>query len=195
MKRSIASALAAMALGVGLVSVVATWDDPELEADDLNSNQLRTAVETRLSVTDAVAIAEKYTGGSVLEATYSYLPLKGAPIYALRTYQNGAVWATKIDANSGEMLDPGETIPREALDLEDKAELSGLQTSTITITQAIQIAERRAKGKAVSVDLEVVGAGGIFWRVIVVSNGMTRKLLIDPSPAKWAYQRAIAYGQ
>jgi uncharacterized membrane protein YkoI len=185
MRKVIDVGLGIATLAVALIVGVPTWDEPGLKADALGRKRLGTALTSQLSVVDAVTIAKERTGGEVLEASYYYLPLRSASVYALKTYQNSTLWEAMVDANSGQILGVEETTPRDTLDLEDKAEISGVQTASISITKAIQIAERHTGGKVIAVDLEAVGAGGVFWEVTVVTDGTIRKLLIDPVLSKW----------
>jgi hypothetical protein len=179
---------AAAFFSVPLILIAATWDEPEFKADELGGALLRSAGSAPISVSDAVAIAERHTGGKVLEASYYYSPLTFSPIYALRSYQNGAVWEAMIDASTGQIVENAEITPREALEPEDRAEISGFQAATLTILDAIRLAERHANGKAVSVDFEAADAPRAFWEVSVIIGKEVRKLAIDPAPVKWSCQ-------
>jgi uncharacterized membrane protein YkoI len=151
---------------------------PETEAEDATSPDLKAAQAAKLSVLDAVGIAEKHAnGGKVLEVSFKMQG--GRPTYFLRTYQNGAVWEGSIDANSGAGLGPGETTPESDLDDEDKAELAGLRAASTILSQAVSTAEEHAKGKAVSGGLDETESG-VVWEVIVAANGAAWTVIIDP---------------
>jgi len=173
-------------LAAPLILITATWDVPEFKVDELGGALLREAAAAPISVSDAIAIAEKHTGGRVLEASYYYSPLTFSPTYALRTYQNGILWEAMIDATTGKIVENAEITPREALEPEDRAEILGFQAATLSIFDAIRLAERHANGKAVSVDFETAGAPGVFWEVRVIVGKEVRKLAIDPAPVKWS---------
>lgn len=185
MKPVLTYKIAAALLVVPLTFLAATWDEPEFKVDELGGVLLRKAGTAAISVFDAVAIAESLAGGSVLEASYYYSPITSSPTYTLRSYQNGAVWEAKINANTGKLVENGEITSREALEPEDRAEISHLQTATLTILDAIRLAERYTNGKAISVDFEAEGTPGAFWEVTVIVGQEIRKLAIDPAPVKW----------
>jgi hypothetical protein len=50
----------------------------------------------------------------------------------------------RIDADSGKIVDAGETIPEIGFDPEDRIELAGLATASTTIARAVRIAEQHA---------------------------------------------------
>jgi Peptidase propeptide and YPEB domain len=145
----------------------------------LGAAELRSAAAAKFSLADAIAFAEKNSpGGIVLEASYQHP--KGSPAaYSLRSFGNAAVWAAKVDINSGQVLGASKTTPENELDAEDKAELSALQSATTNITQAIQRAEQHAKGKAISAELEKT-RNGAAWEIVVANQGKARKVVIDP---------------
>jgi len=151
---------------------------PEAEAEDATSPDLKAAQAAKLSVIDAIAIAEKHSnGGNVLEVSFKVQG--GRPAYSLRTYQKSEVWEGSIDANSGAILGPGDTTPESDLDDEDKAELAGLRTASTTLSQAVTTAEEHAKGKAVSGGLEETKSG-VVWEVIIAAKGAAWTVVIDP---------------
>lgn len=181
------TAVAAL-LAMPLILITATWDEPEFKVGDLGGALLREAETAPISVFDAVAIAEKHMGGRVLEASFYYSPLTSSSAYALRSYHNGFVRKAKIDATTGQIIENEEIASQEALEPEDKAEILGSQTATLTILDAIRLAEKHANGKAVSVDFETTGVPGAFWEVSVITGKQIRKLAIDPAPVKWSCQ-------
>jgi hypothetical protein len=185
MKSVLTYKFAAALLVVPLTFLAATWDEPEFKVDELGGVLLRMAETAAISVSDAVAIAESHTGGTVLEASYYYSPIASSPTYTLRSYQNGAIWEAKIDANTGKLVENEEITSHEALEPEDRAEVSHLQTATLTVLDAIRLAERYTNGKAVSVDFEAEGTPGAFWEVRVIVGEEIRKLAIDPAPVRW----------
>jgi uncharacterized membrane protein YkoI len=151
--------------------------EPEVKAEQRSSAEVKTATSAKMSVPDAIAVAEKHSnGGKVLEVSFD--AKKGAT-YALRTYQNHEVWEGSIDANSGQLLGPGKTTPESKLDAEDKAELAGLEAASTTLADAVRAAEQRTRGRAISAGLED-NKGGVVWEVVVASNGKARKVVIDP---------------
>src|SRR3954454_10322113 len=174
LKSPIALALSLALLGAFPIPAAAQGP-MEAEAGDATSPDLRAAEAAKLSVADAIAIAEEHAkGGTVLEVSFRMQGFR--PIYALRTYQNSEVWEGAIDANSGAILGPGDTTAERDLDDEDKAELAGVRSATTTLAQAVKTAEEHVKGKAVSGGVEATkggcGLGTEVYREAIGTVGM-----------------------
>jgi uncharacterized membrane protein YkoI len=177
LKSPVALALSLALLGASPIPAAAQGPK-EAEAGDATSPDLRAAEAAKLSVADAIAIAEEHAkGGTVLEVSFRMQGFR--PTYALRTYQDGEVWEGAIDANSGAILGPGDTTAERDLDDEDKAELAGVRSATTTLAQAVKTAEEHVKGKAVSGGVEAT-KGGVVWEVIVAAKGAAWTVVIDP---------------
>ena len=177
LKSPITLALSLALLGASPIRAAAQGPK-EAEAGDATSPDLRAAEAAKLSVADAIAMAEEHAkGGTVLEVSFRMQGFR--PTYALRTYQNNEVWEGAIDANSGAILGPGDTTAERDLDDEDKAELAGVRSATTTLAQAVKTAEEHVKGKAVSGGVEAT-KGGVVWEVIVAAKGTAWTVVIDP---------------
>jgi uncharacterized membrane protein YkoI len=177
LKSPVALALSLALLGASPIPAAAQGPK-EAEAGDATSPDLRAAEAAKLSVADAIAIAEEHSkGGTVLEVSFRMQGFR--PTYSLRTYQNSEVWEGAIDANSGAILGPGDTTAERDLDDEDKAELAGVRSATTTLAQAVKTAEEHVKGKAVSGGVEAT-KGGVVWEVIVAAKGAAWTVVIDP---------------
>jgi uncharacterized membrane protein YkoI len=165
---------------LGMVLELHPLDDPATKGDKLGVARLRAATAVKLSVTDVIKAAEQHAGGSkVLEARFR--PTASAAAYSLKTYRDGVIWEQEIDADSGEMLNPGRTTPESQLDEEERADLSGVETASTTIVQAVRIAEQHARGKAISAAIDEADEGGTVWKVVVVANDQALKIVIDPA--------------
>jgi uncharacterized membrane protein YkoI len=152
---------------------------PEFRLFMLSNTRLRAATATELSVPDVIAAVDKYSiGGKVLEVSFE--PTASAATYLLKILQKDAIWEGSIDANSGEMLGTGKSVPASKLDLEGMAELSSVDTAT-TIVQAVRIAELHARGKAIAISIGEAEAGGAIWEVVVVNDGIARRVVVDPA--------------
>ena len=177
LKSPIALALSLALLGASPIPAAAQGPK-EAEAGDATSPDLRAAEAAKLSVADAIAIAEEHAkGGTVLEVSFRMQGFR--PTYSLRTYQNSEVWEGAIDANSGAILGPGDTTAERDLDDEDKAELAGVRSATTTLAQAVKTAEEHVKGKAVSGGVEAT-KGAVVWEVLVAAKGAAWTVVIDP---------------
>jgi uncharacterized membrane protein YkoI len=138
----------------------------------------------KVPITGAISAAAKHANGSkVIDASFD--TGNGKPIYKVKTYQSNAVWEGIVDAQSGQIIGVGTITQESQLDQEDKAELAGLQQATTTLAQAVDIAERRGAGKAISAGLEETN-GKIVYEVHVMKNGSIQKVVIDPKTGQIA---------
>src|SRR4051794_14874235 len=168
LKSPIALALSLALLGASPIPAAAQGPK-EAEAGDATSPDLRAAEAAKLSVADAIAMAEEHAkGGTVLEVSFRMQGFR--PTYALRTYQDGEVWEGAIDANSGAILGPGDTTPESDLDDEERAELVDLRAAPTILAEAMKTAEEHVNGRAISGGLGATKSR-IMWEVIVAANG------------------------
>ena len=152
--------------------------DQKIKAEPANKADLKAFSQAKVSIADAIAAADKHSGkGKVIDVSFD--AGNGKPVYNVKTYQNGSVWEGAVDARSGQVIGAGKTTQESLLDQEDKAELAGLQQATVTLAQAVDTAEKRVSGKAMSAGLEET-KGQIVFEVMIVKNGSVQKIVIDP---------------
>jgi uncharacterized membrane protein YkoI len=169
---SVAPALAAQQT----VDVAAA--EQEIKAEPAIKADLKTFGQAKISLGGAIAAADKQSrNGKVIDVSFDRG--NGKPVYKVKTYQNNTVWEGVVDAQSGQVIGAGKTTQESLLDQEDKAELAGLQQATTTLAQAVNTAEKRVAGKAISAGLEETN-GKIVFEVMIVKNGSVQKIVIDP---------------
>lgn len=163
-----------------VIGIVRQFGPPlEIKPYTLTAEQQRTATATKLSLRDAIAIAEKRTnGGTVLEVGFE--PTASAATYVLKIHQKGGIWEGQIDADSGQALGAGTMIPEGKLDADDKAELAALDKAAITIVEAVRRAEDHVQGKAIAVALEDTAEGAAVWEVVVIANDQASRVAVHP---------------
>jgi uncharacterized membrane protein YkoI len=150
----------------------------EIKAEPANEADLKAFSQAKVSIVSAIAAADKHGGkGKVIDVSFD--AGNGKPVYNVKTYQNGSVWEGVVDARSGQVIGVGKTTQESLLDQEDKAELAGLQQAAVTLAQAVDTAEKRVSGKAMSAGLEET-KGQIVFEVMIVKNGSVQKIVIDP---------------
>jgi uncharacterized membrane protein YkoI len=156
----------------------------EIKAAHTSKTELKAFDQVKVPITSAISVADKHVSGSkVIDASFD--AGDGKPVYKVKTYQNNSVWEGTIDAQSGQVIGVGTTTQESQLDQEDKAELAGLQHATTTLAQAVDTAEKRGAGKAISAGLEETN-GKIVYEVLVVKNGSIQKVVIDPKTGQIA---------
>ena len=164
-------------MGVSNYPVVTAAPRSKAEARDTTDTDLQAAEAAKLSVADAIAVAEKHSeGGTVLAVRFTVQGFR--PTYFLRTYQNGEVWEGAIDANSGALLDPRDTTPESDLEDEERAELVDLRAAPTILAEAVKAAEEHVNGRAISGGLGATKSS-IVWEVIVAANGAPWTVVVD----------------
>ena len=152
--------------------------EQEIGTRSASKAELDAFAKAKISVADAIAAAANHVkGGTVFEATFD--AVGGPPAYKVKAYQNNAVWEGVVDAQTGAVIGNGTTTPESQLDAEDQAEIAGLKRAATSLPQAVAIAEKRAAGKAMAAGLEET-AGKIVYEIVLVKNGATRKVVVDP---------------
>jgi uncharacterized membrane protein YkoI len=130
-----------------------------------------------LSLNDAVAAAEKQTGGKAIDAAFN---AKGGKLsYEIKTFANDSITEVNVDAQSG-AVSTGKVKPVASLDKEDKAEIAAFQQSQVSLQQAALAAERQAGGKAMDVGLESE-KGQVSYEAQVLKDGAIKKVMVDPA--------------
>jgi uncharacterized membrane protein YkoI len=152
--------------------------EQEIGTRPASKAELDAFAKAKISVAEAIAAAANHVkGGTVFEATFD--AVGGPPAYKVKAYQNNAVWEGVVDAQTGAVIGNGTTTPESQLDAEDQAEIAGLKRAATSLPQAVAIAEKRAAGKAMAAGLEET-AGKIVYEIVLVKNGATRKVVVDP---------------
>lgn len=146
-----------------------------VHAKDFEKSELQAFGQAKLSIVEVIATAGKQ-GGTVMGAGFKNK--EGKLAYEVTAYQNKAVWKGFIDAQSGELIGKGETKPEAELDDEDKAELAALSKVAVTLTQAVEFAEKRHGGKAIKAELEE-RKGRVIYEITLVKDGSARETEVD----------------
>jgi uncharacterized membrane protein YkoI len=139
--------------------------------------------KVKVSLDDAIAAAEKHSGGKVLDIYFE--SHNGMPSYRVRTYQADGVWAGWLDANSGQFVGKGTTTPESKLNRADKAEIAELQKARISLPTAVTTAERQLSGKAIAGGIEDL-KGKVTYETMVLKNGTIHRGMVDPMSGSFA---------
>jgi uncharacterized membrane protein YkoI len=140
-----------------------------------SNEELEAFVGARVGMPEAIATAQKYSRGWVVEANFDVT--REAPVYKVRTYANAAIWEGEIDAVSGQVNGAGKRIPVNELDEDDRSELSGVvRVPTASLLQAVTLAENRVSGKVISDEVEEID-GENAYALILFKDGSLRRLI------------------
>ncbi|MBC8069181.1 MAG: PepSY domain-containing protein [Deltaproteobacteria bacterium] len=147
-----ASRAIAVRLSATLLAVCASACDPGTHGDD-GPGDLPPGAEIDLLEAMAIAIADT-PGSVVLDAELTEEP--DGLIYDIDRYLDGETREIVIDPGSGKFLDDGFDPEDQPEGPEQAAALAGSATM-VTLPGAVETAEARYDGKAVSVELDLEG--------------------------------------
>ncbi len=190
-KRAIAATLAAL-LWPASGSAAPSPSEPaaiRYEAGEPGAHDEQTAVnrelaqfrETRISLHQALVAAERqHPGAKTWDIGFDGTP--ASPVYRVRTAKLDRVWDYTVDARTGEVA-AGEAVAWvKDLDAEDRRKIAALRTIRQGLSDAVLVAERATKGKAVGGTFSEENAK--FQFVIVVLSGDDLKQVLLEPPGK-----------
>lgn len=112
-----------------------------------NSKEIAAVVGARTSAAEAIATAERHTGG--LAVKIGLEKNAAAYLYGVKTISNDTVAEVFVDPASGAVVrSEGEGLITKFFD-DDRADFATLAASTTTLATAIATAEKTVGGKAV----------------------------------------------
>jgi uncharacterized membrane protein YkoI len=151
--------------------------------------EMKVFANVPVSIRDAIAVAEKRSvGAKVVDVSFDGQVDRLA--YKIKAYQDGQIWDGAIDASTGKIIGDGILTPVSNLDVKDQVELDGFRIAGIDLSDAAEIAEKYAAGKAVSAGLEQVD-GKLVFLVVVVTDNSLKEVSIDPSQRQNRPRRPI----
>jgi uncharacterized membrane protein YkoI len=153
-------------------------------AEQVPQAEIDAAKNAKVSLTDAINTAQQQNHGSVVSARFEVR--QGKPEYLIRTYdsQNRQEWLGHVDANTGQVVGQGHTIPLSSLPKEDQQELTASTSSGTSLAQAVQTAEQQRGGKALSAGLSSRNGQVSYRTELLQSNGSTQMAMINPRSGK-----------
>ena len=145
------------------------------QLNTFSSEDLKAFAAARVGMADAIATAQKYSRGWVVEARFEVTT--DTSVYKVRTHAGEAIWEGEIDAVSGQVTGAGKRIPVNELDEEARSELSGVvRVPTASLLQAVTLAENRVSGKVISAEVEEIN-GENAYELILFKDGLLHRLI------------------
>jgi uncharacterized membrane protein YkoI len=149
--------------------------------DDLNRRLLGQFRAAKLSLAEAIAIAEQLHPGS-RTASVSF-ELSASPRYRVLTVENNETWEDVIDANIGNTAAPETTLSLSELDDEDRSNLIALRSTRQELADAVRVAEKATSGKALSGGL-LQQDGRLNFVIVVASGDDLKEVMLEPSKSR-----------
>ena len=145
------------------------------------SSGVRRAEQVKLTVTDAIALAEQHAGGKVVQA--SLLLRGGKASYTVVALPNvGEVWRGSVDANSGTLIDERVTPLKDAAatDQVDPTKAKLAEQTRLPLPQAVQQAEAKSGGRVFDASLENANGRPVYQMQVARGDDL-EDLVVDPA--------------
>ena len=145
------------------------------------SSEMRQAKQAKLTVTDAIALAEQHAGGKVVQA--SVLLRGGNASYMVVALPHvGEVWRGSVDANSGTLNDERVTPLKvaAATDQVDATKTKLAEQARLPFPQAVEQAEAKSGGRVSDARLENAKGRPVYQMQVARSDNV-EDLVVDPA--------------
>jgi uncharacterized membrane protein YkoI len=145
------------------------------------SSEMRQAEQVKLTVTDAIALAEQHAGGKVVQA--SLLLRGGNASYTVVALPHvGEVWRGNVDANSGTLINERVTPLKDAAatDQVDPTKAKLVEQARLPLPQAVEQAEAKSGGRVFDASLENAN-GRPVYQMQVARGDDVEDLVVDPA--------------
>ena len=171
------SALIALTIaGVGAAAIAAPVANIKAAT---SSSEAVSAMQSKISLTQAIAIAKQNAKGDLVSAEFDYDDDDATSEYEVEFVANGTSYEVKIDANTGKVL----KTKQESLDKKDMAEYSAMKQAKVSLTSAMQTASQSVNGKVISAEFELE-KGQSFYDIDVVKGNQKYEVSIDANTGK-----------
>jgi len=134
----------------------------------------------QVSLQQALLIAERlHTGSRVVDISFD--GASNPPVYRVKNIQKEQIWENSIDARTGSSIAGDKhALSVKGLEAQDRRNLLALRAVRQKLSDAVVVAERSTRGKAISGGL--IDEDGTLYFVIVVdtADGLKQVLLEPP---------------
>ncbi len=148
-----------------------------------NGDEVKALHNAKLSLTDAIKIAEKEGNGKAVDAEID--AKSGQAQYAVEVLSSDGKKLTeyKLDADTGKILGTSNESVEKVFTRVKPQDLQNAQTS---LAGAIRAAEQKAGGKVIDAETEGSGAKLRYDLKVAKADGTTEKVKIDGTTGKVA---------
>jgi uncharacterized membrane protein YkoI len=151
-------------------------------ADSGTSHEAQALASSAISIVKAVDIGEKLGHGKTVGVEFDVE--KGLPIWEVKILGADGVTEYKVDANTGQVVKiEDEHVRGKLVNFVTGTNLKDLESVKTTFAEAVAMAEKMAKGKAVKVEVEHEH-NHVQFDVFVRSGDDTKRFMIDATSGK-----------
>lgn len=144
-----------------------------------NTSEAMAAAQSKISLEQAITIAEKTIKGDVISADFDQNGRSAEGNYEIKLVANNTEYEVKVDANTGKVLQNKQ----EKLDKEDMAEYNDMKKSKISLNQAIKQANQSVNGKVTEAGFDI-DFGKPVYKVEIAKGTQVHKVIIDSMTGK-----------
>lgn len=152
-------------------------DDAELDQQMIN-RELRLFRGAQISLCQALLTAEKLHPGS-RTWDIGFDGSSALPVYRVKTAKIDRIWNVAIDARTGEVTGDEIVSSVKGLSMDDRNTVIALMTVRQGLLDAVLVAERAAKGKAIGGTL-VREVEKFNFVIVVVSGDDLKQVTLEP---------------
>lgn len=144
-----------------------------------SSSEAVSAMQSKISLAQAIAIAKQNTKGDLISAEFDYDDDDATNEYEVKLIANGTSYEVKIDADTGKVIKS----EKERLDKEDMAEYSAMKQAKVSLNSAIQKATQSVNGKVIAATFDLE-RGQSIYDIEVVKGNQKYDVSVDANTGK-----------
>jgi uncharacterized membrane protein YkoI len=154
-------------------------DGQNSELEETIGRELELFRSAQVSLQQALLIAERlHTGSRVVDISFD--GESNPPVYRVKNIQKNQIWENAIDARTGSSNTDGKhALSVKDLEAEDRRSLLALRAVRQKLSDAVVVAERSTRGKAISGGL-MSEDGTLFFVVVVDTADGLKQVLLEP---------------
>jgi uncharacterized membrane protein YkoI len=149
---------------------------------ETQGHELEMFKTAEISLRQAMTIvARRRFGSRVIDISFDCE--SGASIYRVKTVKGNRVWEDALDAKTGDVIGPTVEFDSRDLQIDDRNNLQALRAVSLEISDAVPVAERTVRGRAISAGLTTAD-GRLNFLIVVVSDNGLKQVILEPPAAK-----------
>ena len=174
------SALLALTVASVGTTAIAAQSQLTSTAKVVSISEAAAAATSKISLTQAINIAQQHTKGDLVSAEFDYEDgddEKGGNArgeYEIEFVANNTSYEVKIDANTGAVLKSKQ----EVMDKKDLAEYSAMKQAKVSLSSAVQKANQSINGTVVGYEFDLDHNQAIY-KVKIAKGAQMHKVKVD----------------
>jgi uncharacterized membrane protein YkoI len=189
LKTGLAASVILLALLAGSLGAAAKSSESQhakdaqtFELEETIGRELELFRSARVSLQQALLIAEGlHTGSRVVDISFD--GASNPPVYRVKIFQQNQIWANAIDAMTGSSTGSKQALSVNDLGAQDRRNLLALRAVRQKLSDAVVVAERSTRGKAISGGL-MNEDGALSYVVVVDTTDGLKQILLEPPRAR-----------